>query len=614
MLTYEKKTVPEIVRNMEDEDRQGNTKISKYVNYSQRETINKIDAYINSQHISGKTDSLGREKPFFNIVTASKNIWYRATDIDRKNITVSATKMEHYALSFVAAVLLTKWMRTSKFGQWLNEWGRKLATYGSCVSEFVEKDGELVCDTIPWARMICDPIDFDNNPKIKILWLTPAQLRENKNYDQDQVEYLITSSTESRETVEGDKKDNKANYIQLYEVYGEFPLSFITDEEADEDTYVDQLHVISYVTSESKKRDYDDYTLYRGRKKNPLRIDHLIKEDGRTISIGSVEHLFEAQWMVNHSQKAIKDHLDVTSKYITQTSDGSFVNQNILNSIENGQILIHKPQQPLTRVANSPDISALQAFSGQWRQVANEITNISESMMGQNPPSGQAWRLTESLLQESHSLFELMIENKGLAVEEIIQEFVLPHLKKKMDTSDEISEILESHNIKKLDNIYVPKEAIKAVNKRITNDILKKTPQDLETGNLFTPEMQEEQIAGEQDAIQKSLNQMGNQRFIKPSDVPDKTWKKTLEGFEWDIHVDVTGESKDKQAILTTLTNVLQTISANPAVLQDERAKQIFGKILETTGAMSAIEVESTELAPQLAPEPMPPQPMPQQV
>jgi hypothetical protein len=32
------------------------------------ENINKIDAYINSRHVSGKTDSMGREKPFFNIV------------------------------------------------------------------------------------------------------------------------------------------------------------------------------------------------------------------------------------------------------------------------------------------------------------------------------------------------------------------------------------------------------------------------------------------------------------------------------------------------------------------------------------------------------------------
>ena len=67
-------TIYELVRQAEQNDQQGNTLISKYVTFDMRENINKIEAYINSKHISGDTDSMGRDKPFFNIVTGIVNI------------------------------------------------------------------------------------------------------------------------------------------------------------------------------------------------------------------------------------------------------------------------------------------------------------------------------------------------------------------------------------------------------------------------------------------------------------------------------------------------------------------------------------------------------------
>jgi hypothetical protein len=439
-------------------------------------------------------------------------------------------------------------------------------------------------------------VDFDNNPKIVKIWLTPAQLREYKEYDQDMVEQLILA-LETRETADGQNKDNRDNYIEIYEVYGDFSVSYLTGKESDEDKYEHQLHVVSYV-AKKEEDEYDDYTLYKGRKKPCMRIDHLIREDGRTMGIGAVEHLFEAQWMVNHSQKNIKDHLDLTSKYITQTADSSFVGQNVLSNIEQGDILVHKPNMPLTRVDNRPDITALQSHANDWRVVANEIASTSEAMKGATPKSGTAWRQTQAILMESHSLFEQMIENKGLALEEIMQEYVIPHLKKKMDTAEEIAEILEEHEINKLDTLFVPNEAMKRVNNKIIDDVLSKTPEDIAQGRLLTKEGQGQMLASEQQRIQKSLNVFGNQRFIRPSEIKTKTWKEVLKDFEWDIEVDTTGENKDKEAILATLTTVFQTVASNPGILQDGKAKMVFNRILEETGALSAVEINSVEEAP----------------
>lgn len=602
-MIHQAENIGDLVQTMVDEDGIGNTTISKHVKFSLRATIEKIDAYLNSKHTSGSTDSKGRDKPFFNIVTAARNIWFRATDLDTKNIHVKATKQSHYTIAFIATILLKQFMRVVDFGIFLNEWGRTLASYGSAVSKFVEKDGKLIPSVIPWNRIICDPVDFESNPVIERLWLTPAQLLRNKSYDQGMVKNLLEALI-TRETMDGQKKDNKSEYIPLYEVHLDAPLSYLTGMDDDDDEYVQQMHVISLVVNKDNpksadKSDFDTYTLYSGKEsKSPYQIDHLIPEDGRSLSIGAVENLFEAQWMTNHSAKQIKDQLDLASKLIFQTSDGGFVGQNALTSIETGDIMIHALNQPLTMLHNTPDIGALQSTQGQWKELGREINGIAESMTSQ-AKAGTAWRQTQAELQEAHSLFELMTENKGLGIKRMMKTFIIPFVKKQMDTVEEISEILEAHQVKKLDSMFVPAEAIRRVNKKIVDDILNKTPEDILNGNLMQPGQENEMLAEEQQEIQNSLNTLGNQRFIKASDIDGKAWSKVLKDLEWEAEIDITGESQDTDAILSTLTTMLQFYANKQGMPLTSEEKLITGRILEETGALSAVEIDTTRNMPE---------------
>lgn len=598
-------SICELVRKQEQNYITGSTTISKYVEFNQHENIEKIDAYLNSKHISGDTDSLGREKPFFNIVTAAVNIWYRATDIDRKDIRLKASKQSQILTAFLATVHLQNWMRKENFGAFLNEWGRSLARYGSTILKFVEKDGELHCMVMPWNRMIVDPIDFDAAPRIEILELTPAQLRQRKGYDQKMVEKLIDAQA-ARETIDKQKKDNRDNYIKVYEVHGELPLSFITGKEEDEKTYVQQMHVVSFLESKESKGDYEDFTLVKGREsKDPYMITHLIKEDGRTQAIGAVEHLFEAQWMTNHTAKAIKDQLDLASQLIFQTSDGNFVGRNMLTNIMTGDILIHQENQPLTQIQNnSHDITSLQSFAAQWQALAKEITSTPDAITGSTMPSGTAYRQVAILNQEAHSLFEIMTENKGLYIEDMLREYIIPYLKKGLDTSDEIAATLDSQGITQFDSMYVPMEVVRRDNEQLIKHIL--SPEFTKIGSPLAQNLDHVQTAQE---VQNGLNTLGQQRFLKPSDIPSKTWKEIFKDFEWEVEVEVTDETTDKNTVLTTLSTVLQNIAANPMLLQDPNAKLIFNRILETTGAISPLEIAATP-----KPSPLPVQPVQPQI
>lgn len=589
----EVKSISQLVREMEDLDTNGVTTSSKYVTQSMREDINTTEAYLNSKHISGDTDYLGREKPFFNIVVGARNIWFRATDIDCKNIKLRATKDEEMIEAFVATIKFQEWIKKQSFGQFLNDLGLSLASHGSTVSKFIERENELIAQVMDWNNIIVDPIDFENNVKIEKLWFTPSQLLKQKGYDKKKVKELL-EQTETRETITGEQKDNKSGYIPVYEVHGELPLSLLTNNEKDDETFVQQIHIVSFLAKKDNKDKYDEYTLYSGREKqDPYFITHLIKKDGQTYAGGAVKNLFEAQWMVNHSQKQIKDQLDLASKIIFQTSDGAFVGQNMLSSIENGDILKHEINQPLTRLADNADISALQAYKADWQNVANQINGISESMQGESAPSGTAWRLVQAQLQESHSLFELMTENKGLAITEMIRRYVLPFFKKQLNNDEQISAILEEENIKQIDSMYVPNEVTRRLNQKKKETIL--------SGEIFDPGFEAADMAEAAAEISKNLT--GNQRFIKPSDVPNKTWKEVFDDMEFDIDIDITGEAKDVQEAMATLTTIFQVVASNPAVLQDPTVKMMFSKILNLSGVVSPLELSQNSQPPPQQPQ-----------
>lgn len=577
--------VGELVRKLESDYRRGNTKISKHVTFNMLETIEKIEAYVNSKHVSGETDSLNRKKPFFNIVTSAVNIWYRATDIDRKHIRVRAGNSKEWINSFLATVKLHEWMRRARFGTYLNDWGRTLSKFGSAVTKIVENDSGLHITVIPWNAIICDAVDFENNPKIEPLELTPTQLKKRiktHGYDATKVKELL-EELEERETPGGQRKDNKAGYIKLYELHGELPLSYLTFDEADEETFVNQIHVISYVgVRNGRTTEYKDFCVYKGQEdinKVSYHIAHLIKEDNRTMGIGAVENLFHPQQWTNHSKKAVKDILEITSKLILQTADAQFVGRNILTDVEAGNIFVTEQSKPLTKVETSkPEIVGWDNYAMGWKQLGNEINGISEAMLGAQPKSGTAWRQTEAMLQESYSLFEVMTENKGLAIEDMMRERIIPYIKTQIDDAKEVSAILEQYDIDRIDGIYIKNEAIKRTNKRIVDAAIK--------GVAITPEQQAQMLADNEATMRGDLASMGNQRFFSPGEV---SWKEQLKDLEWNLEVEVTEETKNVQEALTTLNTALKLV-LTPGFEQNKKAQMIVGRVLEMTGAMSPIE------------------------
>jgi hypothetical protein len=442
-------------------------------------------------------------------------------------------------------------------------------------------------------------MDFDAIPHIEKFYKTPEQLRRMESYDQEQVSELI-SATSTRKTLDGTEQDNADNFIEIYEVHGLIDSRLLEDNpdlsiEDSEIKYIQQMHVVSFVQAKDGK--YDDFTLYKGREaKDPYMITHLIAEEGRTLAIGAVEHLFDAQWMQNHSVKSIKDTLDIASKLIFQTSDTNYAGRNVLSAIETGDIFVHQPNAPLTRLANDkPDISAFMNFRQMWANLGQEVTSTPEAARGITPPSGTALGTVQIVTGQGLSLFEIMTENKGQHIEDMMREYVIPYLKKKMDTTDELVATLDQQSIAEIDSVYIPNKAAQAYNADVKKTLL--------AGGVPTPYDQQ----GYEAAVANTMRGMGNKRVFKPSEIDEASWKDALKDFEWRVNVEVTNENVDKQVVLQTLSSILQTVASNPAILQDPNAKMIFSTILSETGRISPLQLSATQALAAQPAQPTPP-------
>lgn len=584
--------VAKIVRDAEENYIDGSIKRGKYVDYNMYEIVETIQAYTNDTHTSGKEDSLGREKPFFNIVTAAENIWYRATDLDRKNCKVLPKKSSQVVSAFLATVLLQNWMDDHRFGMFLNKWGRHLARFGSAIVEWVEKDGDISFSVNTWDKFIPDPTDFDAIPRIKKFYKTIEQLKKIKAYNKEVVKSLEDALT-NRKTLEGHNIDNESNFIEIYEVHGDLPSYLLKKDpqepEKDEDIkYQWQMHTVCFMKND--KGDYDDFTLFKGPKKEDTHmITHLIEEEGRTISRGAVESLFDAQWMTNHSIKQWKDQVDLASKLIFQTADKNYIGRNVLSAIETGDIMVHEDNKPLTLINNQGhDITSIQSFIEQWKILGQEVTSTPDAVRANTPPSNTPLGTTQINLTQGLSLFEIMTENKGFYVEDMLKK-VVKHIKKRLKgNKDEIVAILDAQGITEIDTMYIPNEARRRYMRRTVDAVL----------NRKVAEPFNEEI--EQGALRQELQGMGNRRFFKPDELDQKTWDAIIDDEVWDnLTYEVTNENADKQATLQSLSQIFQIL----ATINPQKAEMVADKIMAETGVVTPMELSSLPPAP-LAPAP----------
>ncbi len=565
------------VKQIESEYENGYINILDGLTFSQWKTIRMCEFYSNSKYIGNgngvnnangastmNRDELGRDAPFYNIVNFRVTIAKVATDLDIKDVNVESDDPQHYVKAMLLRKESYKWMKESDFGQFLNRMGYTRAKYGGVLVKKTEDDdekGALKLECVQWKNVVTDQVQIMDNPIVEKHYMTYAQLLKKKDVWKNVTEVLER---------QGDMKTAKkygvteiSNRICVYEVKGEFPEQYL--KQAQDKDYTDddrwQYSLQQYYIADVYGKSF---VMYADTLKE-MNYKYLAWEEmeGRGLGRGVIEDSEEAQVWTNDAIKNEKNAMDLAGKVVLKTTAKKLGN-NILE-IDNGKIFELDDGKELDVLNLAP--AALGEFQTQldrWKVQADGATSSFDANTGETPPSGTPYSQTALLNQIASKPFDYRREEAGIFVSELFDDWIMPYLIKKLKKGHILVSDFTEDELNMIDQDF----AVDRANTKVKENLLK--------GEYTSPEQYQALIQAEK--------LLGTKRYLE---IPDGYF----DDIEASVTIDPTGEMKNKQAVLQSLSTIMGDVvkSYNPqtgkfGVFEDPRLSRLFGSIVELSG------------------------------
>ena len=523
---------------------------------SPKDIIRRIEFYTNDKYLSGNLDELGREKPFFQICNFRVTVAKTATDIDVKDIKYEPESLSDAVPAMLINHELFKYLKESDFSETLNDMGKTRPKYGGLLVKKCIEDDEMEIEVVDWKNVDFNPACIDDGIIIETHWLQPSEVASKADVWEN-VEELLKAHAKANK--------NKPAPIEIKEVTGEFDSTF--DPEV-EDTFSNEMvfkKMCFYIGIVNKKK----FLLYKEDLKDEEdKYKYLAWEKiGEGLGRGVVEDGFESQWATNDAMLAIKNIMDISGKVILST-DSNKVSGNVLNGVDNGHIFQIESGRSLTSVNLAPsNLPEFHNVIDLWRQQYDNSVSVHDANTGEAPTAGTPYSQTALLNQVANSPFEYQREVWGIFLNEILNDWILPYIKKRIMKEHYLVSEFSDDELNMIDN------DIKNVN------VIEMAKSKILSGQDVTPN----DITSTTTNIDSALSKFGKKREIK---IP-----KGYLDIEGRLTANITGELKNKQAILASLAQIGKDIAStyNPqtgqfGAMENPFLKKLYGTIINLAG------------------------------
>lgn len=542
------------------------------LNYNQYQTLKKIEFYWNSQYINGQTDELGRVKPFYNISKFRVNVATRATDLDVKDVCVYSDDPKDRVRSMLLNHELKNWFKEADFSKLLNDFGKNRAKYGGAlIKKCIEKDEDgkkhLEIELVQWKNVITDQTDIECGVIIEVHYMSPSELSK-KIGIWNNVEEAMKLATKNR-GVKGNQNQGSEKKTPVLEIHGEFPESYIK-ENGNPNLYKQMMFIIAGTESGKQVKLWEEEE-----EENPYKYLAWDNVYGRGLGIGIVEDGFEAQMWTNDAVIAEKNVMDLAGKVFIKTNSKQFGN-NILTDADTGQVFELEDGADANMFNLTPNsLPQFQNTVERWNTQYERATNTFEAVTGEALPSNTPLGSVAIQSAQASSFFDYRREEAGIFWVEVLTDWVIPYLIKNINKEHILASDFSIDELKQIDKSFAVSEA----NNRVKEAVL--------SGKIVNSDDYQSAI----DAYSQFISQDGKRRYI---DIPKDYFK----DFEEKITIDITGETRNKQATLQTLSTILSQVAGNPMLLQDPTLLKIFNEILEISGVDIIPEIPTQQTTP----------------
>ena len=545
-----------------------------------KDIIRTIEFYSNDQYLSGNKDSLGREKPFYNVGNYRVNTAKVATDVDIKDLRYEADSLNDVVPTMLINHELFKVLKEMNFSETLNDGGKTRPKYGGLLLKKSMTEGKLNIDVVDWLNVDFDPGDVIGGTIIETFYLQPSELAmKNDSWDAYEMKEFKDAHFKAHK--------NKPVKYEIKEVSGEMPESFHTDYEEVPGKEVEYMRMCFYIGIVNKKK----FLLYVEHEKE-INFKYLSWEKvGLSLGRGVWEEGFESQVWTNDGMITLKNASELFAKILIKT-DSQRVQGNAITGVDHGHIFqLEKGADMNVMNMGASKLPELQNIIALWKQQYDSAVSTYDANTGEAPTAGTPYSQTALLNQVANSPFEYQREVLGIFLNEVLNDWILPYLKKRILKKHYLVSEFSDEDLKMIDESIMAKEVNNAIKDILFQEALP-SPVALENVSM---------------SVDNNLAKLGKRREI---DIPED-----FLDVEGKITANITGELKNKSAMMQSLDSIFKTVVStfNPntgqyGALQDPVLSKIFASIVE----MSGVPISSAQLKPSTTTQPPQPSPMQQ--
>ena len=577
------KSIFDYIKNEEINWKTTRVPITSAKDWNMSEHIERCTAVANGYFYQGANDGL---RPYNDIVTPIIDVAFRTEGFDVKDIVPYVDASKDFYKSFIVKKYHPQWAREHELDTFIDEVVESSIVYDLVL---VKNVNDVRPEVVPLQEIaFCDQTDVLSGPIcLKHQYSIPDLLSFKGKWNEDKIDEVIVMSKASKEVSSANDKEAKTpgRYIEVYELHGMFPEDKLKDD-GDPDTYVDQLHIVTYYTDMNGNKN--GITLYKGRDKKltdvfkALKIDK-VRSFGRACGRSIVERLFEPQVWTNYSGIRIKEMLDAAALVLAQTASTEIQNQK-LTGVKGMTVLKMEDGKPLNRVDTNTSANLSEFANHQDRLAvsARTLGSASDPAMGKSPASGTPFALADLMVQQGEGIHDYRRGKIATFFADVLyRDWILGYLIKDINSSMEFSEELSLDEINEIADIIANNKAEKKIEEMIWK-----------TGKPVLKEEKEVMV----QAFREEEKKKGGRRFFK-------TLKDELKDVPVKVKVNVAGKQRYMAQNADKISKLIGNILANPqAFAMIPGLGSAYNQLLEESG-MNPIDFSNIIAGVQMNPE-----------
>lgn len=421
--------------------------VGQIYDYSQYKLVRRIALFESHTYPTGKFDTRGNYKFWFDIVSSRIYNEVKNIDFDTKDIVIYSDRQNAPQKDdlpvLISNLKLKEYLRETGQAEEINSALEQGSGWGNIVWKKVKGSYERV-DLRNFYVINQTAQDLDDTPVIERHEFSARDLRAKSGSWENIKDTLQHCKKNTYKTqVEDIVKDTTTPFYEIYERNGDVCLKDLKEalgqeiEDGDEDEYV-FAKVIAAASNSTASGAKIEYLLFVQEMPNKDNCD-LYAEFHRGVYRGTwwregmYELLFDLQVRANQVGNQIAQGLEYASKVILQTPDKLIV-QNVQSDLNNGDIIrtTKLEQVPLA-------LQGMNELIAEWNRIqqhANDIANSSPIVTGEGLPQRMPFQEAALLNQNANKLFDYIRQKLAIPFTVIFEEWIVPELVASLKTKD----------------------------------------------------------------------------------------------------------------------------------------------------------------------------------